>query len=45
MSRRRIEPTLDTYSCAVRSGRSPAQAGARCKEEHEIKGVSFTVAR
>lgn len=44
MIRRYLEPALDTCSSAVRCGRSPAQAGSRCKEEHD-HGVRFTVVR
>jgi len=34
MSRRRIGAALDACSFAALAGRSPAQAGSRCKEEH-----------
>jgi len=34
MIRRRIGPTLDACSFAALGGRSPAQAGSRCMEEH-----------
>jgi hypothetical protein len=33
MIRRRVGPVLDACSYAVLGGRSPAQAGSRCKEE------------
>ena len=35
MIRRDIRPPLDAGSRAVFGGRSPAQAGSRCLEEHE----------
>jgi hypothetical protein len=33
MIRRRVWPAVDACSDAVRGGRSPAQAGSRCKED------------
>lgn len=33
MIRRRNRATLDAYICALLGGRSPAQAGSRCKKE------------
>jgi len=41
MIRRHSRTPLDACSCAGLGGRSLAQAGSRCKEEHESGGQFY----
>ena len=41
MTRRHLKPALAACSYAVFGGRSPAQAGSRCKDEHREGGLAY----